>query len=241
MKSKKSIAIVGLGNSFSEYILAKIRSEKFDEVWAINSMSGGSYHDKCFMMDPPSRFLDTPKAGKQTNIMADRLRQKINIPIFSCTLDKRCPDVVEFPLQEVLQKTGYAYLNNTVAYAFAYAIAQEVSDLHLYGIDFTHKAINFAEAGRACCEFWLAIAITKGIKIHVARNSSLLDMNVPDDQKLYGYHRLDDPIVSSIDNGQLLVTKKSKLEPPEPLDAAPNIIGREDIPGVTYEEKTNEV
>ena len=238
---KKNIAIVGLGNSFSEYILAKIRSEKFDEVWAIISMSGVIYHDKCFMMDPPSRFLDTPNAGKQTNIMADRLKQKINIPIFSCTLDKRCPDVVEFPLQEVLQKTGYAYLNNTVAYAFAYAIAQEVSDLHLYGIDFTHKAINFAEAGRACCEFWLAIAITKGIKIHVARNSSLLDMNVPDDQKLYGYHRLDDPIVSSIDNGQLLVTKKSKLEPPEPLDAAPNIIGREDIPGVTYEEKTNEV
>ena len=237
----KNIAIVGLGNSCSEYIMAKIRSEKFYEVWAINSMSGVIYHDKCFMMDPPSRFLDTPNAGKQTNIMADRLKQKINIPIFSCTLDKRCPDVVEFPLQEVLQKTGYAYLNNTVAYAFAYAIAQEVSDLHLYGIDFTHKAINFAEAGRACCEFWLAIAITKGIKIHVARNSSLLDMNVPDDQKLYGYHRLDDPIVSSIDNGQLLVTKKSKLEPPEPLDAAPNIIGREDIPGVTYEEKTNEV
>jgi hypothetical protein len=234
---KKSIAIVGLGNSFSEYILAKIRSEKFDEVWAINSMSGVIYHDKCFMMDPPSRFLDTPNAGKQTNIMAERLKQKINVPIFSCTLDKRCPDVVEFPLQEVLQKTGYAYLNNTVAYAFAYAIAQEVSDLHLYGIDFTHKAVNFAEAGRACCEFWLAIAITKGIKVHIAHNSSLLDMNVPDDQKLYGYHRLDDPIVSSVDNGELLVTRKSKLEPPEPLDATPNIIGREDIPGVTYEEK----
>jgi hypothetical protein len=233
----KSIAIVGLGNSFSEYILAKIRSEKFDEVWAINSMSGVIYHDKCFMMDPPSRFLDTPNAGKQTNIMAERLKQKINVPIFSCTLDKRCPDVVEFPLQEVLQKTGYAYLNNTVAYAFAYAIAQEVSDLHLYGIDFTHKAVNFAEAGRACCEFWLAIAITKGIKVHIAHNSSLLDMNVPDDQKLYGYHRLDDPIVSSVDNGELLVTRKSKLEPPEPLDATPNIIGREDIPGVTYEEK----
>ena len=234
---KKNIAIVGLGNSFSEYILAKIRSEKFDEVWAINSMSGVIYHDKCFMMDPPSRFLDTPNAGKQTNIMADRLKQKINIPIFSCTLDKRCPDVVEFPLQEVIQKTGYAYLNNTVAYSFAYAIAQEVSELHLYGIDFTHKAINFAEAGRACCEFWLAIAISKGIKINIAHNSPLLDMNVPEDQKLYGYHRLDDPLVSSATNGSMLITKKSKLEPPEPLDATPNIIGREDIPGVTYEEK----
>ena len=234
---KKNIAIVGLGNSFSEYILAKIRSEKFDEVWAINSMSGVIYHDKCFMMDPPSRFLDTPNAGKQTNIMADRLKQKINIPIFSCTLDKRCPDVVEFPLQEVIQKTGYAYLNNTVAYSFAYAISKEVSELHLYGIDFTHKAINFAEAGRACCEFWLAIAISKGIKVNIAHNSSLLDMNVPEDQKLYGYHRLDDPLVSSATNGSMLITRKSKLEPPEPLDATPNIIGREDIPGVTYEEK----
>ena len=234
---KKSIAIVGLGNSFSEYILAKTRSEKFDEVWAINSMSGVIYHDKCFMMDPPSRFLDTPNAGKQTNIMADRLKQKLNIPIFSCTLDKRCPDVVEFPLQEVIQKTGYAYLNNTVAYSFAYAISQKVSELHLYGIDFTHKAINFAEAGRACCEFWLAIAISKGIKVNIAHNSSLLDMNIPDDQKLYGYHRLDDPLVSSATNGSMLITRKSKLEPPEPLDATPNIIGREDIPGVTYEEK----
>ena len=210
---KKSIAIVGLGNSFSEYILAKIRSEEFDEVWAINSMSGVIYHDKCFMMDPPSRFLDTPNAGKQTNIMADRLRQKINIPIFSCTLDKRCPDVVEFPLQEVIQKTGYAYLNNTVAYSLAYAISQKVTDLHLYGIDFTHKAINFAEAGRACCEFWLAIAISKAIKVNIAHNSSLLDMNVPEDQKLYGYHRLDDPLVSTATNGSMLITRKSKLDP----------------------------
>ena len=235
----KSIAIVGLGNSFSEYILAKIRSEKFDEVWAINAMSGVIYHDKCFMMDPPSRFLDTPNAGKQTNIMADRLKTKINIPIFSCTLDERCPDVVEYPLQKVLQKTKYAYLNNTVAYALAYAVAEEVSDLHLYGIDFTHKAVNFAEAGRACCEFWLAIAVSKKIKLHIANNSSLLDTNVSEDQKLYGYHRLDDPLVSTTTQGNMLITKKSKLEPPEPLDAKPNIIGREDILGVTYEEKKN--
>tara|TARA_E500000318_G_scaffold94580_1_gene93981 strand:- start:250 stop:969 length:720 start_codon:yes stop_codon:yes gene_type:complete len=233
----KSIAIVGLGNSASEYILAKTRSEKFDEVWAINAMSGVIYHDKCFMMDPPSRFLDTPNAGKQTNIMADRLKTKINVPIFSCTLDERCPDVVEYPLQKVLQKTKYAYLNNTVAYALAYAVAEEVSDLHLYGIDFTHKAVNFAEAGRACCEFWLAIAVSKGIKLHIANSSSLLDTNTPEDQKLYGYHRLDDPLVSTTTQGEMLITKKSKLDPPEPLDATPNIIGREDIPGITYEEK----
>ena len=232
----KSVAIVGLGNSFSEYILAKIRSEHFDEVWAINSMSGVIYHDKCFMMDPPSRFLDQKFAGKQTNIMKQRLEKKLNIPIISCVLDDRCPDVVEFPLQEVLEKTKYAYLNNTVAYALAYAVAKEVSDIHLYGIDFTHKNVNFAEAGRACCEFWLAIATTKGIKLHVAHSSSLLDTNVPDEEKLYGYHRLDDPMVSTVTQGSMLITRKSKLEPPNPIEETPNIVGREDIPGVTYEE-----
>ena len=126
---KKSIAIVALGNSFNEYILAKIRSEKFDEVYAINSMSGVIYHDKCFMMDPPSRFLDTSIAGKQTDIMQERLTKKMDIPIYSCTLDKRCPDVIEYPLQEVIHKSGYAYFNNTVAYAIAYALIQDITDL----------------------------------------------------------------------------------------------------------------
>ena len=237
MSKIKSVAIVGLGNSFSEYILASIRSEKFDETWAINSMSGVIFHDKCFMMDPASRFLDTPNAGKQTNIMAERLTTKLDIPILSCTLDERCPDVVEYPLQEVLQKTKYAYLNNTVAYALAYGIATDVKEFHLYGIDFTHKNVNFAEAGRACCEFWLAIAISKGIKINIAHSSSLLDTNISNDQKLYGYHRLEDPIVSTVTQGSMLITKKSKLSPPEPIDNVPNMIGRQDIPGVTYEEK----
>ena len=53
---KKSIAIVALGNSFNEYIIAKIRSEKFDEVYTINSMAGVIYHDKCFMMDHHQGF-----------------------------------------------------------------------------------------------------------------------------------------------------------------------------------------
>ena len=118
------------------------------------------------MMDL-SRFLDTPNAGQQTNIMAERL--KINLTylcMLIMLLDERCPDVVERKyLQNVLQKTKYAYLNNTVAYVFAYAM-KKLKELHLYGIDFTHKAVNFAEAGRACCEFWLAIA-RKGIKINI--------------------------------------------------------------------------
>ena len=82
MKSlkNKTIAIVGLGNTFSEYILAKTRSDIFDEVWAINAMSAVIFHDRVFMLDPASRFLDGEMAGKQTNVMKKRLLQKLNIP-----------------------------------------------------------------------------------------------------------------------------------------------------------------
>jgi len=44
---------------------------------------------------------------------------------------------------------------------------------------------------------------------------------------LYGYHRLDDPLVMSTDNEQLLVTRRSELAPPEPMDD-PIIFGRHD-------------
>ena len=96
----QKVEIVALGNSCSEFLMAKIRSESFNEVWAINSIASAIFHDKVFMMDPPSRFLDGKFAGKQTNAMKERLITKLEIPIFSCVLDDRCPDVVEYPLQD---------------------------------------------------------------------------------------------------------------------------------------------
>ena len=235
----KTIAIIGLGGTYADYVLARINSEKFDEVWGINSIGAIIHVDRTFMMDPASRFLDDIKAGTQTNVGRDFLLKTPNKgPIYSCVLDDRVPEIIEYPLEEVIKKVELCYFNNTVAYAMAYAIAAKVGKIDLFGIDFSYKQnIHFAEAGRACVEFWCAVATKNGINIQVAQSSALLDTNVPDNEKLYGYHRLDDPIVSTVTQGSMLITKKSKLEPPEPLDATPNIIGREDIPGVTYEEK----
>ena len=110
-------------------------------------------HDRVFMMDPASRFLDDIKAGLQTTVMSEMLREHSG-PIYTCALDKRCPGLVEYPLKEVIQKTGLAYLNNTAAYAIAFGVWQKISSLHLFGLDFSYKhAPHFAESGRACCEF----------------------------------------------------------------------------------------
>lgn len=244
----KEIAIVGLGGSYSDYIAARVNSIRFDEVWGINSIGGIIHVDRTFMMDPASRFLDDIKAGTQTGIAAEFLLETPNKgPIYSCCLDDRVPEIVEYPLAEVITDLGYSYFNNTVAYALAYAIAAKVKKINLYGIDFSYKQnIHFAEAGRSCCEFWAAIALTRGIQMETAMHSAFLDTNVPANEKLYGYHRLEDPLVQYIQDGNIVVVRESEhtaqeqqeLSSPEPLDGRePIMIGRHDIPGVTYEEK----
>ena len=221
------VAIVGLGGSYSDYIAARVASQEFDEVWGINCIGGIIHVDKTFMMDPVSRFLDTENAGTQTGVARQFLKTNKK-PIITCQLDKRVKHLELYPLKEIALDLGYCYFNNTVAYAMAYAIWKKVKQISLYGIDYTYKNVSMAESGRACVEFWCAIAATKGIKLEVAHRSSLLDTNVPDNEKLYGYLRLDDPLVQTVQNGGLLITKQSEIEPPEPVDSEPIIFGRHD-------------
>jgi len=222
-----NVAIVGLGSSYSDFIAARVASKKFDEIWGINCIGGIIHVDKTFMLDPVSRFLDTENAGSQTEVAREFLKKNKN-PIITCELDKRVKNLELYPLEEIAKDLGICYFNNTVAYAMAYAIWKKAEKIFLYGIDYTYRNVNIAEAGRACCEFWCAIAISKGIKLEIAQNSGLLDTNVPDNEKLYGYHRLVDPLVQTIDNGSLLITKQSQILPPEPVESKPIIFGRHD-------------
>lgn len=208
----KKVAIVAMGKSHSSFIMAKTHSQPIDEVWAINAMAGVVFHDRVFMMDPASRFLDSDDAGTQTGIMRSVLATHPG-PIYTCQLDSRCPGLVEYPLEEVMNEIQCGYFNNTVAYAIGFAIAAKVAELHLYGIDFSYKkTVHFAEAGRACCEFLLSKAIERGIKVGVAQESSLLDSNEPAKSKLYGYHRLTDPLVVGLEDGKFRAKPYSEVQ-----------------------------
>ena len=243
----KEVAIVALGGSYFDYVMSRINSISYDEVWGINSVGAIFHVDRTFMMDPASRFLDDVKAGTQTGVGREFLLDTPNKgPIYSCCLDERVPEIVEYPLEEVISDTNLSYFSNTVAYAVAFAIYSKVKKLHLFGIDFSYREnLHFAEAGRSCVEFWCAIALSRGIQIQVAPRSALLDTDVPEDEKLYGYHRLDDPLVQRVENGSLVIAKKSVLKKseekmlssPEPTDGRePTLIGRHDIKGVTYHD-----
>ena len=48
------------------------------------------------------------------------------------------------------------------------------------------------------------------MQIEVAKTSGLLDADVPDEEKLYGYHRLADPLVPVLEETGLTVRRKSE-------------------------------
>ena len=208
----KKVAIIGLGASQIDYVIGKENSVEWDEVWVINSALSVFECDRVFMLDPASRFLDTDDAGNQTDVMR-KLLPVFDKPIYTCQLDDRVPALVEFPIEEVIKDQRCAYMNTTVAYSLAFAAYNRVGEVDLFGMDFSYKNnLHFAEAGRACLEFWICKMIAMGIKVGVSPRSSLLDQNVDLQERLYGYHRLADPKIAMPDNeGEWLVFDSSKL------------------------------
>ena len=210
----KKVAIIGLGASQIDYVIGRENSAVWDEVWCINSSISVFKCDRVFMMDPASRYLDTEDAGNQTDVMR-RLLPDFDpaIPIYSCELDERVPAVVEYPINDVIGDQKCAYMNTTVAYAIAFALYNKVGHIDLYGMDCSYKHnLHFAEAGRACVEFWVSRCISNGVSVGCSPRSALLDSNVEPHERLYGYHRLDDPLLATPDeDGQWLVCKRSQF------------------------------
>ena len=208
----KKVAIIGLGASQIDYVIGVENSKTWNEVWTINSALSVFDCDRVFMLDPASRFLDTDDAGNQTEVMR-RLLPTYDKPIYTCQLDERVPALVEYPLEAVIKDQRCAYMNTTVAYSLAFAAYNNVGHVDLFGMDFSYRQnLHFAEAGRACVEFWLCKLIAMGITVGVSPRSSLLDQNVDINERLYGYHRLSNPKVAMPNpEGEWVVCDRSEL------------------------------
>lgn len=232
----KKIALVAMGNSQLDYHLAITHSEKFDEVWVINAMCGVIPNpDRLFLLDPPSRFFETEDAGDMTELMREVL-PTLKCPVYTCELDKRVPAAELFPLEPLIEDAKCAYLNNTVAYGIAFAYWNKVGGLNIFGADFTYKSnLYFAEMGRGCCEFWCAKCMERGIEVSIAVRSNLLDANIDAKDKLYGYHRLADPVVSYQEDGEMKLIKWSEIIDKGQVPIG--ISGRNDNPLVWLDRK----
>lgn len=188
----KSVAIVAMGASANNWLGAAVGlgtpRRLADETWVINSMGCAIQHDRMFLMDDLDILRAACKAEPES--MVGGLLDWLHLhqgPIYVPRVHPGYPGMVEYPLEEVVNCIGIAYLNTSVAYALAYAIYLKVEKIGLYGCDFTYPDKHISEAGRGCCEFLMGIAGARGIQLLVASTSTLLDANVPPMQRFYGY------------------------------------------------------
>ena len=171
----KTVALVGLGVSQVDFAIGLENSREWDEIWCINSAGLVYPADRIFALDPASRFFDSDDAGKQTKAMI-KLMSESDVPIYTCEEDPRIKNPVRYPVEEVCNATKCAYMNNTVAFAIAYALYNKVARIDLFGIDFSYKEnMHFAEAGRACVEFWISKCMSEDIIVGISGRSTVLD------------------------------------------------------------------
>lgn len=186
-----TVAIVAMGPSHTDYLAECItfagRFGVADETWAINAMGGIIEHDVVIIMDALPYFAQLGRTSVHHSGYDKWLRAHRG-PIYTQQKYKGYRGSIEYPLEEVINKVGYPYFNNTCAYAIGLAILREVKVLKLYGVDFTHRPDRSAstiEAGRACCESLVRDCAYHGIQVQIAKSSTLCDQF--NNRPLYGY------------------------------------------------------
>lgn len=195
MKTPKKIAIVALGPSSGNYIQdvdkAGDRFKLFDETWTFNSYCSVIESDRLFHMDDVLVQERRARAGNQRVAGMLEAMKRYKGPIYTSFAEPAYPTMVDYPLGAIAQKYNSLYFTSTPPYALAYAGLIGVEEAWLYGMDYTWPDIAGAERGRACMEYWVGRVMGLGMRIRVAKDTSLLDTSISrrSDIKLYGYDR----------------------------------------------------
>lgn len=208
----KKVALVAMGATSAVYnsLVASHGHRKtlFDETWVINAMGSLMQFDRAFVMqDIATNIREESKERKVAQGILKWLPECTQ-PVYTTTAYPEWPALVEYPVQDVLRFLGGPpYLNNSVAYAIAYAMYIGVHELFLFGCDFTYTDNHISESGRGCCEYVIGIGVARGMKFAIPDSSTLLDANKPTERKLYGFA---DPMELSITDGQITVKRKER-------------------------------
>ncbi|CAN5480199.1 hypothetical protein BH10PSE7_BH10PSE7_15420 [soil metagenome] len=218
------VAILGLGPSLETYVdIVKRMGNRHrlcDEVWAINALGGILQCDRIFHMDDVRIQELRAAARPESNIaaMLEWMRGHPG-PIYTSRPHKDYPGLVAFPLEDVINDLGYAYFNNTCAYAVAFAIHIGVQTISMFGCDFTYPNAHDAEKGRGCVEYWLGFARARGVKISFPQTTTLLDSCMPLDESLYGYDTLRVDIAETGERMRVAFTPREDLPTAAQIEA----------------------
>jgi hypothetical protein len=175
------VVIIGKGKGWTN---APYRA---DNIWAINDAClWRDGIDLVFEMHLPKDQYVLPGEMEETirdcSHIFEQCRQK-NLKIVTVEPIEGL-DCIVYPLEAIKYAFGSDYFTDGISYMIAYAIYQGATSLDIYGV---HMADRWEEsAQRGCVEFWLGVALGRGIRIKInGLDSKLLTTN---NRQLYVYN-----------------------------------------------------
>ena len=112
-----------------------------------------------------------------------------DFPIYMLEYDSDVPGSVKYPFEEIVEDFGVnssnvRYFTNSFGYQVALAILMGFEEIHVFGYEFASESEYAGQRPNA--EYWMGLAIGRGIKFVRPENSSILGAN----EKLYGYEKI---------------------------------------------------
>ena len=192
-KTPRNVIILGCGPSKSDFVelMGNVNAETpaVDEVWGVNAIGNALQVDMSFVLDDYATCV-----GRLPGLT--RFMETTDKPIIVSTVRKECPTAVAYPLTEVLQLPGAKQnLNHTIPYMIAYAILIGVEQILLFGVDYIDRRKAYDPSDKSefipryvgATNYWLGVAAGQGVDIIVAPNSPLLETDVAEQDRFYGY------------------------------------------------------
>ena len=183
--------------NFSEY-----HDEEYpDEPWHIWTQNGGwmthTYSSLGFMMDDFGSDIwqnvkKWPHDGIQKTVQESRM------PIVTARAYPEFPALIEFPLQRAMDELPIVNdslnLNETITYMVALGIMFGVKRMDFWGADYYSPDGKSIRADkRACCEYWIGVAVGRGMTIRTYSESDLMRSNLHrptvEIEGVYGYEQ----------------------------------------------------
>lgn len=180
---KKTVAMVGMATTSSG--LAPY-NETGVEIWSMNEAHAAKWitrADRWFQIHDTFR-----RKVASRNIIGhyEWLKEnKWNIPIYMRSVYEEIPNSIAYPIKKICDEflsnihrgnKKIKYFTSSLAYMLPMAILEGYQRIELYGFEMSEDT-EYAQQ-KACAEFWIGLAVGKGIEIYMPEGCQLMNSSL---------------------------------------------------------------
>ena len=189
---KEKVAIVGFAGTRDE---APYNDPEY-EIWTVNNLHNFvPRQDRIFQLHQRWEWQPAPGEPRYHGVDTEKhvkYLQTCGIPVYGVDVYPDIPTSVRYPLETMIEefgipRTGHdtgkdAYFTNSISFMIALAIYEGFKVIEVYGVDMA-VGTEYNEQ-RPSCEYYLGIAIGRGIEVKLPASADLLKSRF-----IYGFEK----------------------------------------------------